>query len=987
MANRNSLSLLTNIYLINPVIMHLFTRKSIVLTFLIGLVISLTSWVEDPPNYHTGAPGELTCASCHVPPSSNASTGLIEILGLPDTLRPSTDYKIKVRITKTYGDASQAGFQMTLINERKEKIGTFSNPTNNSAIAIQPYRDYFEHRPAATFPQDSIVEWEVTWTSPKEDEAYSQTLHLYASGLLGNADSSYTGDVSLNTFESVRYISDYTRLSGSIASTNISCSGGTDGSATANYSGGKPPYKYQWNTGDTTQTVSNLAAGTYSMTITDAAIDTLVDIVTITQPFPVFGKIIKTDIPCNSSVAGEAIVIPSSGIEPYTYLWSNGATTDTTSFTDSGPISVIITDANGCQYTATSSIIKKGEFTASLIDLKNVKCYGDSTGEATVTTSIPFPTSFTWSNGATTATATNLSAGVYSVTVTDTDGCEARATGEILQPTPISIKNNQINDPSCQGSYNGLISVFADGGVPPYSFLWEDGTDIKTITNLIAGGYTVSVTDAFGCKAEKTFTLDEPEPFTALVDHLDESSEDANDGKALIIPGGGAPPYTFTWSDGGNTRDRDHLVPGFYSVTITDVKGCTLVKDIFISPYNCNLFINNATTNDVDCNGNSSGSVNIEVIGGKEPLTYKWSDGSTGQNLSDVRSGYYTLTITDASGCEVGGFFRINQPPPFKRTMTVTDASTPDTEDGKVKFVFSGGTPPYTLIYDATDTISTYTGIITLEDQINGLHSYIVTDSHGCSISELFVINLIGCTLSPTNVIIQDVKCNGGVDGAICVNVKNATGPYELFWDDESSDLCRFDLPAGQYNLHISDSLGCQSLDTFTIRQPNVIKQINLLVTQPDAGQSNGSISVINSGGVPDYTYEWYKEGKAISGTSSLLTGLSAGIYSYTLKDANDCIFTSDTIVLKDATISTNSYNQLLSIFPNPTNSFIHLKWDKPGKGCLTIFNSIGKVILNDIHVSGSETNIDVSDMPGGIYHIILTKERLNYSARFIKIE
>jgi hypothetical protein len=967
--------------------MQLFTHRTLVLFLIVGTILCLTSWVEDPPNYHTGAPGELTCASCHTPPSANASTGLIEILGLPDTLSPNTDYRIKVRITKTFGDAAQAGFQMTLINERKEKIGTFSNPSNNSAVTIQPYRDYFEHRPAATFQQDSVVEWEVTWTSPNEDEAFSQTLHLYASGLLGNADSSYTGDVSLNTFESVRYISNYTRLSGNISSSNVSCSGNHDGTATAQYNGGRPPYKYNWNTGDSTQTVTNLAAGTYSLTITDSAIDTLEDIVTITQPFPVFGKIIKTDIPCNTSIAAEAIVLPTTGIAPFTYLWSNGATTDTTSFTHSGIISVVITDSTGCQYTAVSSIIKKGEFSANISDISNVKCYGDSTGSATVTTTIPFPTSFTWSNGASTPTATNLSAGIYSVTVTDVDGCEARATGEVRQPTPIEIKSNQINQPSCIGSFNGLISVFADGGVPPYSFLWQDGSTLKTITGLVAGNYNITVTDAFGCTSDKTFTLNEPELFTAVIDHLNESGENANNGKALILPSGGAPPYTFTWSDGVNTRDRDQMKPGYYNVTITDIKGCSLLKDVYIAPYNCDIVIQDVILHHVDCNGSATGFVSPLVQGGIPPLSYLWSDGSGASELRNVKSGYYTLTIKDSLGCTTNGFFKINQPPPFKRTMTVTDASSAEIPDGKVKFVFSGGTPPYQLVLDAGDTITSYTGIITLDDQANGLHNYITTDAHGCVISELFVINLIGCALSPTNVVIQDVKCYGGSDAAICIKIKNATGPYELFWDDESSELCRFDLTAGQYNLHVSDSLGCQSLDTFTIRQPSIIRQIDIITVLPEKNQNNGSISVINTGGIPDYIYSWYKDGIKISGSTSLISGLSAGSYSYTLKDANDCLYTSDSILLENNTSSTYRSIKDLKLYPNPTNALLHIEWNTNIHGKGTIYNALGQVVRSEIAVEGNSVNLELSELPNGVYHIIITTNSGRYGSKFIKIE
>lgn len=968
--------------------MKIFTSKIFILAVIAGIVLGLTAWVDDPPDFHTGAPGELTCGSCHVAPASNPSLGTLEIIDLPDTLQPSTEYRIKVRMTKTSGDAIQAGFQMTLINERQEKFGVFSNPSPHSAISVRPYRDYFENRTPGSFSSGNVVEWEVTWTSPAPEEGFSQVLRLYASGIMGNADSSITGDVTLNTNETVRYISPYRRLEGSVSGTNISCNGGNDGTATANATGGKPPYKYTWNTGDTTDIVGNLKAGTYSMTITDQGTDTIVKIVTLTQPLAVFGTIIKTDIPCNSSVAGEAIVVPNSGVPPYSFLWSNGDTTNTTSFTKHGPISVVITDANGCAYTATSSIIKKGDFTASISEVTNVRCYGGSTGTAQVTTSAQFPTSYTWSNGASTSYIEGLTAGTYSVTVSDVDGCEARATAEVLQPTPIQVKKNLSNQPSCRGSFNGYISVFADGGVPPYSFVWEDGSTLKTLSNLTAGDYTVTVTDAFGCVASGTFSLNEPEEMAILIDKNDESGPDANNGKALIIPSGGSFPYTYLWSDGVTTRDRTGLAPGYYTVTVTDIKGCTAESGIYIAPYNCSLSVDDVEVHDVDCEGTSGGFIHLNVSGGTEPYTFTWSNGANTQNLDQVKSGKYTLTITDAAGCKSGGFFSINQPPPFKRTLTITDASAADAFDGKAKVVISGGVPPYTMIYDIVDTLSTYTGIVTFENQEAGLHSVHITDANGCVHSEFFVINIVGCQLAPSNVVIQDVKCNGGSDGAICVGVSGATGAYELFWDDETSGSCLLDLGAGKYSLYIADEAGCQSLDTFTIKQPSILRQISLNIVKPDPGLNNGSISVFNTGGVPDYTYTWYRDSVEIDGSGSLLTGLGSGIYYYELKDANGCTFASDTFNLIVTTSNTRRLTDtMLKVYPNPTNGHVYLDADLTENSRVRVFNSLGLEVAPVIRQDRVRMEIDFVSLPSGIYTIMVERENGRSIGRVVRLD
>ena len=957
--------------------MKIFTSKMFVLAVMAGLVLGLTAWVDDPPDFHTGAPGELTCASCHVPPSVNPSVGTLEIIGLPDSLQPATEYRFTVRMTKTSGDAIQAGFQMTLVNERDVKFGVFSNPSPKSAISVRPYRDYFEHRTPGSFATGNVIEWNVSWTSPPADEGFSQVLRLYASGLMSNADSSITGDVTLNVNETIRYFSPYKRLEGGITGTNITCSGAKDGTATASATGGKPPYKYNWNTGDTTETVNNLMAGTYSLTISDQGTDTIVKIVTLTQPFPVFGTIIKTDIPCNSSVAGEAIVVPNSGIPPYSFLWSNGDTTTTTSFSKHGPISVVITDSNGCSYTAHSSIIKKGDFTASISEVTNVKCFGGSTGTARVTTSIPFPTSFTWSNGASTQYVEGLAAGTYSVTVTDVDGCEARASAEVLQPTAIQVKKNQSNQPSCRGSFNGYISVFADGGVPPYSFAWEDGTNLKTLANLTAGDYTVTVTDAFGCTSSGTFVLTEPDEIDILVDKNNESASNANNGKALILPSGGSIPYTYLWSDGVTSRDRTGMAPGYYTVTVTDVKGCTAETGLYIEPFECGLVVTGVEVHDVECNGTAGGYIHLEVTGGTEPYDFKWSNGADVQNLNQVKSGKYTLTITDAAGCQSGGFFSINQPPPFKKTLTVTDATAADQFDGKVKFVFSGGVPPYTLIYDVTDTLTTYTGIVTFENQLAGLHSIYVEDANGCVQSEFFIINIIGCQLEPSNVVIQDVKCNGGSDGAICVGVSGATGAYDLYWDDETTGPCLLELEAGMYSLYITDEAGCQSLDTFTIRQPSILREINSHVIKPDPGLNNGSIAVFNTGGIPDYTYTWYKDSVRIDGNGSLISGLGTGIYYYELQDANGCGFVSDTFDLIVPTSSKHSItDSSLKLYPNPTNGSIYLDFGLSESSGVRVFNATGMQVAVRVIRNQYRPEIDLDKLAPGVYTIIVDHEK-----------
>ena len=159
--------------------------------------------------------------------------------------------------------------------------------------------------------------------------------------------------------------------------------------------------------------------------------------------------------------------------------------------------------------------------------------------------------------------------------------------------------------------------------------------------------------------------MSEPESISTTIDFLNESNPGANNGKANIIATGGTAPYTFLWSDGPAGKDRSDLVPGYYTITVTDIKGCSTVSNLYIYPFNCTLVINDAQINHVACNGELSGSISLDVSGGTAPYTYKWSDGKDAAVATGLKAGSYQVTITDAVGCESHGFFKLNQPPPF----------------------------------------------------------------------------------------------------------------------------------------------------------------------------------------------------------------------------------------------------------------------------------------------------------------------------------
>ncbi|MBA4318308.1 MAG: hypothetical protein C0412_07900, partial [Flavobacterium sp.] len=221
----------------------------------------------------------------------------------------------------------------------------------------------------------------------------------------------------------------------------------------------------------------------------------------------------STDISCNGGSNGSATVVASGGISPYTYSWSpSGGTSATASGLSTGNYTVTITDNIGCQATRNFTITEPSAIIATASAQTNIACNGGATGSATVSATGGTPGyTYLWSNGATTATVTGIAAGTYTVTVTDANGCTATRNFTITQPSAISTATGSQTNVSCNGGTNGSASVSPSGGTAGYTYSWSpSGGTAATATGLAAGSYTVTVTDANGCTATRNFTLTQP---------------------------------------------------------------------------------------------------------------------------------------------------------------------------------------------------------------------------------------------------------------------------------------------------------------------------------------------------------------------------------------------------------------------------------------------------------------------------------------------
>lgn len=433
--------------------------------------------------------------------------------------------------------------------------------------------------------------------------------------------------------------------------TNNTCATSTNGSATINVSGGTGPFTYSWTPSvSTTQTASNLAAGVYSVVVTDINGCTTSQSFTITSPPALTASTTQTNVSCFGGNNGSAVVTAGGGSPGYTYLWSNGDSDDTlSSVAAMTPYTVTITDANGCTTTQSVSITEP-----SVIDPNtssspvNCAVLGSAAAQPTGGTG---SYTYLWApSGGTAASEPNLNAGTYTVTVTDANGCTATETVTVTQIASMTV--SVAGAPAqCFGDANGSATVTITGGNAPFTYQWSPtGGNNQIATGLAAGTYTCIITDANGCSSTQTFTVTQPTQITGSAGSTSPNCNGGN-GSVTISASGGNGPYTYNWAPSGGTGTTATVPAGGYTCTVTDVNGCTFTQSVLVTQPAAILAT--GTGNQV-CPG-SNASLIVVASGGASPYTYSWNNGPTTSTQTMVATqavtGIYSVTVTDANGC------------------------------------------------------------------------------------------------------------------------------------------------------------------------------------------------------------------------------------------------------------------------------------------------------------------------------------------------
>ncbi len=463
-----------------------------------------------------------------------------------------------------------------------------------------------------------------------------------------------------------------TAISATTNSSGETCAG-NDGSASVSPSGGTAPYNYNWSTGGTTASINGLAAGSYSVTITDANNCTNVRsvvVANICSPCSVASTANRTDASCNGVCDGTVSITPSNGSAPYSYTWADGASGASRSNLCAGTYEVTIVDNSGCTGSQTLVISEPNALTANASS-SFTACVAASGNASVVANGGTGAYSYSWSTGAFTANIANLGAGTYTVTITDANGCTETASTTIatipLPPTATASGTDLL----CNGDGSGDASVSATGGTAPFNYTWNTGATTQNINSLAAGTYTVTVSDANGCTQQASITLNEPTALTSNASSVDVACNGDVNGTASISPNGGTAPYSYNWSDGSTTASLNGLAPGTYDVTVTDANGCASTASTSINEPT--VLSSTATGTNPTSGSNNDGSIDLSVTGGTTPYSYNWSDGSSAEDPTGLGAGTYSVTITDANGCTSNATVTLTVPSAIDDTEFVED--------------------------------------------------------------------------------------------------------------------------------------------------------------------------------------------------------------------------------------------------------------------------------------------------------------------------
>jgi Pregnancy-associated plasma protein-A/SprB repeat/Secretion system C-terminal sorting domain len=745
--------------------------------------------------------------------------------------------------------------------------------------------------------------------------------------------------------------------------TNIDCFDDCTGSAIVNPSGGIGAYTYQWSANAnnaTTQSVNNLCAGTYTVTVSNGPTCSEIATVVIMENSQLNTTVSGTNSTAVGLNNGTATANPTGGDNStYSYLWSNGGMTQTITGLAPNTYTVTVTDGAGC--TVVGSIVISpfdcGAYGIS-VNGTNINCFGNNNGTATAvvnagTGTAPF--TYNWSNSAgNVATITGLSPNVYSVTVTDTNGCTATGSYTVTQPLALSV-NVSTTDETVPGANNGTATAVPAGGTNPITFAWSNGGNTGMIINLVPATYTVTITDANGCTLLASGTVNEAPVDCSSFNIVVQSSMNVScnggscNGNINLTVNGGATPFTFDWND--NTLDGQqnpsNLCAATYIVTVTDNNGCSAsLIQVITQPANP-LSVDWLASN-INCYGQCTGLIQANGQGGTGPYAVNISGGS----FANLCAGNYNITVTDDQGCTATALVPVTEFGPDQISATATDADCFGDCNGSVSITATNN-GPYTFSWSNGGSGASQNNLCA------GNYNITVTNAQACS---TVITETVG---EPddliVNVVTTPITAAGANDATATATPSGGSPNYTYLWQPNGETTAMIGpLAAGLYTVVVTDAAGCTTQQNVVINPFSCVgflANISATTGQSCADICDGTITTSVIGGAAPITYSW--SDATLNGQSAPI-GLCAGSYTVTISDNNGCS------IILNATVSAPAPLTVSINGMNPTS---------PGAndGTASALASGGSTPYTYLWSPNGETTSNISNLGPGTYTVVVT--------------
>jgi hypothetical protein len=665
--------------------------------------------------------------------------------------------------------------------------------------------------------------YQYSWTGPEDFTSDQEDIEPTAPGTycLTVIDNSNCSDIQC--FAIIRALA--------ILDTNVDsgCPGEDNGSIDLTVTGGAGGYSYLWSDGNIdigmTQDIENLAPGDYTVTVT-AGSDQVVQTITVEEPTEI---VIDGDV-TNATMGnnGAIVIVPTGGNSPYTFEWSDGPTTQNRSDLNAGEYCVTVTDASMCEMMRCFTVGANAPTITGLVAL-DASCTDSedgiirltmTNGVAPITVSVPErPFMYTDDDN---NIEVSVPPGTYTINLTDAQGAMLSTMVTVEGPDPLSYTSTVTSDTEDMDC-SGMISLDIEGGTSPYTVAWSNSGSGGTISQLCAGMYTGTITDANGCM----LTTD-PIEVSRIDEEIDGITDvacaDGTEGGIDVTISGGVMPYTFSWTRTGSADEISTMedlsandvaggvTTGGYTLTIVDATGAMLIRNYTVgitAGFSVTTsVVSNFNGFGVSCAGASDGRIVIE-ISGQGSFMYEFIlDGlmvGVDSVLENAAAGVYTITVLDEGNCEITEMIEVTAPPALVLESSITQISCGSANDGSLAVNPTGGVGSYRFAWsnDATTPRISALG--------SGTYSVTVTDANNCTTGESFTLT------APEDLAVtfEAVDATEGCNGSVQIIPLGGSGNYRFTWPQlpsQGNDPLAEGLCPGEYTIQVTDDNECQTV-------------------------------------------------------------------------------------------------------------------------------------------------------------------------------